>query len=52
MSMNTPIGNITQTTPIKDFKELTEIELEQYLLGINNITQGDGVKISLQNLRR
>lgn len=50
MSMNTPIGNITQTTPINSFKELTEMELGQYLLGINNIAQGDGARISLQNL--
>ena len=50
MSMNTPIGNITQTTPISSFHELTEMQLGQYLLGINNIAQGDGAKITLQNL--
>ena len=50
MSMNTPIGNITQTTPINSFHELTEMQLSQYLLGINNIAQGDGARITLQNL--
>ena len=50
MSMNTPLGNITQTTPINKFKELSKMEFEQYLLGINNITQGDGAKITLRNL--
>lgn len=50
MSMNTPIGEIRQTTPINSFKKLTEMELGQYLLGINNIAQGDGARISLQNL--
>lgn len=50
MSMNTPIGNITQTTPINSFTELSEMSLGQYLLGINNIAQGDGARISLQNL--
>lgn len=50
MSMNTPIGNITQTTPINAFHELSEMQLGQYLLGINNIAQGDGAKITLRNL--
>ena len=50
MSMNTPVGQITQTSPIKSFKELSKVELEQYLLGINNISQGDGAKVTLQNL--
>ena len=50
MSMNTPIGNITQTTPIKDFKELDEMQNEQYLLGIDNNEIGNGSKISLENL--
>jgi len=50
MSMNTPIGNITQTTPIKDFKELDEMQNEQYLLGIDNNAVGNGSKISLENL--
>ena len=42
MSMNTPVGQIQQTSPIKNFKELSKVDLEQYLLGINNISQGDG----------
>ena len=50
MSMNTPVGQIQQTSPIKNFKELSKVELEQYLLGINNISQGDGSKVTLQNL--
>ena len=51
MSMNTPIGNITQTTtPIKDFKELEEMQIEQYLLGIDSNVVGNGSKISLENL--
>jgi len=50
MSINTPIGNITQTTPIKDFKELDEMQNEQYLLGIDNNAVGNGSKISLENL--
>lgn len=50
MSMNTPIGNITQTTPINSFKELLQMQLGQYLLGINNIAQGDGARITLENL--
>lgn len=50
MSMNTPIGQITRTSPIKNFTELSKVELEQYLLGINNISQGDGSKVTLQNL--
>lgn len=50
MSMNTPIGNITQTTPIKNFKELDEMQNEQYLLGIDNNAIGNGSKISLENL--
>lgn len=50
MSMNTPLGNITQTTPLNAFTELTEMQLSQYLLGINNIAQGDGMRITLQNL--
>ena len=50
MSMNTPLGSIQETTPINSFKELASIELNQYLLGINNILQGDGAKITLQNL--
>lgn len=51
MSMNTPVGQFpTQTSPIKNFKELSKIELEQYLLGINDIAQGDGSKVTLKNL--
>lgn len=50
MSMNTPLGTITQTTPINSFYELNELQLNQYLLGINNIAQGDGARITLQNL--
>lgn len=50
MSMNTPLGSVKETTPINSFKELTSMELNQYLLGINNILQGDGARITLQNL--
>ena len=50
MSMNTPLGSMKETTPINSFKELTSMELNQYLLGINNILQGDGARITLQNL--
>lgn len=50
MSMNTPVGKIVQTTPIKEFDELQSFNIEQYLLAINNIAQGDGARISLQNL--
>ena len=50
MAMNTPIGNITQITPISSFVTLQSIALDQYLLGINNFVQGDGSKVTLQNL--
>lgn len=50
MSMNTPIGSITQTTAIKDFIELENIDTQQYLLGINNIATGDGSKIKLEKI--
>lgn len=50
MAMNTPIGNITQITPITSFVTLGSVSLDQYILGINNFTQGDGSKITLQNL--
>lgn len=50
MSMNTPLGQVVQTTPIKQFTELTSFDVQQYLLAINNIAQGDGARISLQNL--
>lgn len=50
MAMNTPIGNITQITPITSFVTLGSVALDQYILGINNFTQGDGSKITLQNL--
>lgn len=50
MSMNTPQGQIVQTTPINQFLELQNFSTEQYLLAINNIAQGDGARISLQNL--
>lgn len=50
MSMNTPIGSITQTTAIKDFVELENIDTQQYLLGINNIATGDGSKIKLEKI--
>lgn len=50
MAMNTPIGNITQITPISSFVTLQSVALDQYLLGINNFVQGDGSKVTLQNL--
>lgn len=50
MSMNTPIGSITQTTAIKDFIELENIDTQQYLLGINDIATGDGSKIKLEKI--
>lgn len=50
MAMNTPIGNITQITPITSFVTLGSVALDQYILGINNFTQGDGSKVTLQNL--
>lgn len=50
MSMNTPSGNLTQTTPIKSFTELANISPNQSLLGINNISQGDGARITFKNL--
>lgn len=50
MSVNTPTGNIDQTTPISNFVTLTELAIDQYLLGINNIVQGDGSKIKFGNL--
>lgn len=50
MAMNTPIGNITQITPISSFVTLRSVALDQYLLGINNFVQGDGSKVTLQNL--
>ncbi len=50
MSMNTPTGGIIQTTAIKDFIELEDIDTQQYLLGINNITTGDGSKIKLEKI--
>lgn len=50
MSMNTPTGSITQTTAIKDFIELENIDTQQYLLGINDIATGDGSKIKLEKI--
>lgn len=50
MAMNTPIGNITEITPISSFVTLQSVALDQYLLGINNFVQGDGSKVTLQNL--
>lgn len=50
MSMNTPLGSIDQTTPISSFTTLSRITVDQYLLGINSIIQGDGSKITLGNL--
>lgn len=50
MSMNTPTGGIIQTTAIKDFIELENIDTQQYLLGINNIATGDGSKIKLEKI--
>lgn len=50
MSMNTPTGGIIQTTAIKDFIELEDIDTQQYLLGINNIATGDGSKIKLEKI--
>lgn len=50
MSMNTPTGGIIQTTAIKDFIELEDIDSQQYLLGINNIATGDGSKIKLEKI--
>ena len=50
MSMNTPTGSMTQTTAIKDFIELENIDTQQYLLGINNIATGDGSKIKLEKI--
>lgn len=51
MSMNTPTGGIIQqTTAIKDFTELEDIDTQQYLLGINNIATGDGSKIKLEKI--
>lgn len=50
MAMNTPIGNIKQITPISSFVTLQSVALDQYLLGINNFVQGDGSKVTLQNL--
>lgn len=50
MAMNTPIGNITQITPISSFVTLGNVALDQYMLGINNFVQGDGSKVTLKNL--
>ena len=50
MAMNTPIGNITQITPITSFTTLGNVALDQYILGINNFVQGDGSKVTLKNL--
>ena len=50
MSVNVGLGNIDQTTPINSFTTLSEMTIDQYLLGINNIVQGDGAKITYGNL--
>lgn len=48
--MDTPVGNIYTTTSLKAFVELTGMTPEQYILGINDGTLGDGAKITLAEL--
>lgn len=47
--METPIGSIYTTTALKAFTTLTNMTPEQFLLGINDSTLGDGAKITLAN---
>lgn len=48
--METPIGTIYSTTAIKAFKTLTGLTPEQFLLGIDDISAGNGAKITLADL--
>ena len=50
MSMNTPTGGITQITPIKNFQEISELDNEQYLLGIKDYSTGSGGKVKFETL--
>ena len=47
--MDTPIGAISTTISLKSFQTLTGMTAEQYLLAINDITVGDGAKITLED---
>ena len=50
MTIDTPAGTINQITPIREFVELTTITNAQYLLGIQNMSTGNGSKITFGNL--
>ena len=50
MTVDTPAGTINQITPIREFVELTTITNAQYLLGIQNMSTGNGSKITFGNL--
>ncbi len=43
------MSDILNTTSIKNFTSLTAMTVDQYLLGVNSITVGDGSKITLAN---